>query len=282
MTGVEPVSDLSDSQVVALGGGKTLRAEAIVPTTAVERKNATKRSSARLRMALVDSKLVVPLLVAVAIQRQDCVFGDEEAPLKYLGNLFDQCQQVLFQYIDFLSSHLGIEQYTAILSDVQDLWEKYGIDAGIAFHIARPVLQLAVQKQDAAAKIALQENMERMKEEIKAARAAKLNKSASSATPDPVPSSAETPLQNATTTGPLDVVANGMNGTDDVKMEDVEFKLNVDVPAELLASASPAAQTEIPKASNGEMKKSPWHAALLPSIQVVQQKLPSSITDYLR
>lgn len=99
MSNIEPVSDLSDSQVVALGGGKTLQSEALHPTTATPKKAATARSTARLKLALTDSGLTVPLLVAVALQRQECVFGDDEAPLKYLGNLFDsvsvlQCGRV--------------------------------------------------------------------------------------------------------------------------------------------------------------------------------------------
>ena len=113
MTGIEPVSDLSDSQVVALGGGRTLQSEALNPTTATERKNVTKRSTTRLKLALSDSSLVVPLLIAVSLQRQECVFGDEDAPLKYLGNVFDQVRshfkrstqhhQPLFLYYLFFS-----------------------------------------------------------------------------------------------------------------------------------------------------------------------------------
>lgn len=178
MAGIEPVADLSDSQVIALGGGRTLQSEAINPTTAVEKKSATKRSTTRLKTALADSNLIVPLLVAVALQRQKCVYGDENAPLKYLGNLFDQvrgrrkgpwlgrsaglfadmthsssfltfqwlqCQQVLFQYFDFLLSHFTPEQLATMLPDLETLWAKYGIEANICFQILRPSLQKAIQ-----------------------------------------------------------------------------------------------------------------------------------------
>lgn len=95
MSGIEPVSDLSDSQVIALGGGPTLQSEALHPTTPEERKNQTKRSTLRLKTSLLDAQLVGPLLVAVAKARQECVLGLDDAPLKYLGNLFDQVCQVL-------------------------------------------------------------------------------------------------------------------------------------------------------------------------------------------
>lgn len=90
MAGIEPVSDLSDSQVVALGGGPTLQAEALHPTVIEERKNQTKRSTLRLKTSLLDAQLVGPLLVAVAKARQECILGLDDSPLRYLGNLFDQ------------------------------------------------------------------------------------------------------------------------------------------------------------------------------------------------
>lgn len=166
MSGIEPVSDLSDSQVVALGGGRTLQTEALNPTTLVERKGATKRSTARLKAALTDSNLVVPLLVAVALQRQDCIYGDEDAPLKYLGNLFDQSQQILFQYIDFLTYQFSRDEYNSLVPTLHDLWETCGIDATVSFHIVRPVLQAAILKSDPSRL----RDMDRLREEARASR----------------------------------------------------------------------------------------------------------------
>ena len=247
MTGVEPVSDLSDSQVVALGGGRTLQSEALNPTTAVEKKNATKRSSLRLKVALQDSSLAIPLLVAVAIQRQECVFGDEDAPLKYLGNLFDQCQQVLFQYLDFLSSNFGAEQFSKMVPSLQELWVQNGIDAGVAFQIVRPSLHLAIKNADVAAKAAQQENMNRLKEELKASREAKSTKTAS------------TEVDTEASDSPAVAAV-------DVKMEDVEEKPAV-VPA--VTYGTPTAAL-------------PWHNALASCVEVVQSQLPDSTQKLMR
>lgn len=166
MAGIEPVSDLSDSQVVALGGGPTLQAEALHPTIIEERRNQTKRSTLRLETSLLDARLVGPLLVAVAKARQECILGLDDSPLKYLANLFDQvsppsalvhfykisltqhslqCQQVLFQFHDFLLTNLRAEAYGKALPPLRDLWESYGLEPGIAFHVTRPALQLAIQ-----------------------------------------------------------------------------------------------------------------------------------------
>lgn len=247
MTGVEPVSDLSDSQVVALGGGRTLQSEALNPTTAVEKKNATKRSSLRLKVALQDSSLAIPLLVAVAIQRQECVFGDEDAPLKYLGNLFDQCQQVLFQYLDFLSSNFGAEQFSKMVPSLQELWVQNGIDAGVAFQIVRPSLHLAIKNADVAAKAAQQENMNRLKEELKASREAKSTKTASA--------EVDTEASDSPAVAAVDV-----------KMEDVEEKPAV-VPA--VTNGTPTAA-------------SPWHNALASCVEVVQSQLPDATQKLMR
>lgn len=246
MTGVEPVSDLSDSQVIALGGGKTLQSEAINPTTTIEKKNATKRSSLRLKIALQDSSLAIPLLIAVAIQRQECIFSDEDAPLKYLGNLFDQCQQVLFQYLDFLSSNFGLEQFSKMVPDLQELWVQHGIDAGVAFQIVRPSLHLAMQNADAAARTSQQENMLRLKEELKAARAAKLAKADFDTSKEASP--AELPAVEA-----------------DVKMEEVEPTLT--------AEGNNTAKEAVP---------TPWHPALVTCVQVVQSQLPASTQRLMR
>jgi len=199
MSGIEPVADLSDAQVTALGGGRTLQSEALNPTTAVEKRSATKRSTLRLKSALQESHLVVPLLIAVATQRQNCIHGDDNAPLKYLGNLFDSCQQVLFQYLEFLLSQYPPEQFADIMPPLSEVWGSYGLEPSIAFQIVRPGLQRAIQvssflgddcpksdgsclishctqKSDALSKA---ETEARLKTELKASREARLGASTS-------------------------------------------------------------------------------------------------------
>ncbi|MBW0462346.1 hypothetical protein O181_002061, partial [Austropuccinia psidii MF-1] len=149
MAGVEVLQDLSASQVVALGGSRTLRSEAISPTTLTGKKISFSKSSNRLMRALSDSGLTVPLLILIALQRQNAVLlSDENAHLKYLGVLADSCQQVLFQYIDFLRGQLAcrdISDYEKALPTIDEMWGKYHIDPSIIFQVWRPVLSAAVR-----------------------------------------------------------------------------------------------------------------------------------------
>ena len=93
MTGIEPFADLSDAQVLSLAGGRVLRSEVFYTT---EITQATKRLQAtmvvaakdRLTLALKRSKLAMPLLVNIALQRKACTAT--EAHLKSLGALYDQ------------------------------------------------------------------------------------------------------------------------------------------------------------------------------------------------
>jgi THO complex subunit 2 len=113
MAAVDPLANLSDNQVAAMGGGAVLRAEAVHPTVptvkppampgaevraaemAVEKRGVTGRSAARLAQSLRQDGLVLPLLVAVAQAREACVFTvpEEEAHMKHLSSLFDNVRR---------------------------------------------------------------------------------------------------------------------------------------------------------------------------------------------
>ena len=92
MAGIEPLPSLSDSQIIAMAGGPTLRIEAVASSTRGARLDpgeATYKGPQRLGKALLDSSLALPLLVQVAQQRQSCVYRAPDAHLKSLASLFD-------------------------------------------------------------------------------------------------------------------------------------------------------------------------------------------------
>lgn len=92
MAGIEPLPDLSDSQVLAMAGGPTLRVEAVASDTRGARLDPSDnglKSPQRLGKALLDSSLALPLLIQVAQQRQSCVFKAPDAHLKSLASLYD-------------------------------------------------------------------------------------------------------------------------------------------------------------------------------------------------
>mgnify|MGYP001584951714 FL=1 len=63
--------------------------------------------------------------------------------LKLTG--FCQCHAVLFQYIEFLRSAYEPDDLAAEVPTISDLMERWGIEAAVAFDIARPKLRAAMK-----------------------------------------------------------------------------------------------------------------------------------------
>jgi THO complex subunit 2 len=154
MSGIEPLANLSDSQIGALTGGRILSMEAMMMANAglatTTRMN-LRRSGARLMTTLQQSRMLLPLLVLIAQQRQACIHlvPVDEAHLKYLGNLFDTCQEILFQYVEFINTQLEPQQFAELVPTFDDLCRRFELEPAIASHIVRPRLSLAVQAVEA-------------------------------------------------------------------------------------------------------------------------------------
>ncbi|SPO29031.1 related to RLR1 - Subunit of the THO complex [Ustilago trichophora] len=95
MSGIEPLANLADAQIAALTGGRHLHMEAMMAA------NALTGSKERLPIAVLASSRASSraFAILVAQQRQACIHlvPESEAHLKYLGNLYDSCQEVLLQ-----------------------------------------------------------------------------------------------------------------------------------------------------------------------------------------
>jgi len=92
MSGIETMPTLSDTQILSMGGGPTLRIQAIggnIRGGQADPDDLILKGPGRLGAALLDSSLALPLLIQIAQQRQACVFNATEAPLKSLSGLFD-------------------------------------------------------------------------------------------------------------------------------------------------------------------------------------------------
>ena len=87
MAGIEPLEDLSVDQLEAHAGGETLKTSV---TDVLGIAKNTKRSSTRLREALVKHGLVVPLFLLIAQQRAACVYATDTPHLKVLSELYDK------------------------------------------------------------------------------------------------------------------------------------------------------------------------------------------------
>ncbi len=87
MGGIEAAEDMTSEQIDAMSGGELLRQEA---GSFSQIKN-TRKSSQRLKDALIDNSLAVPLCLLMAQQRNCVVYQEtEDSHLKLVGRLFDQ------------------------------------------------------------------------------------------------------------------------------------------------------------------------------------------------
>lgn len=60
-----------------------------------------RKSSQRLKEALVQLDLAVPLCLLMAQQKQYILYRIDDAHIKLLGKMYDLCQETLFQFGKF-------------------------------------------------------------------------------------------------------------------------------------------------------------------------------------
>lgn len=160
MTGIETIQAITDDRIEALMGGDLLRTEGAYFNQV---KN-TRKSSARLKDALMESGLAMPLCISIA-QVRDSLFFDqqEDNPLKLVGKLYDQCQETFVQYGVFLAMNLKIDDYMNFLPPLDKLMMDYKFDPDSAFFLARPMIFHKIQskflelKEAAAMEVTIEE-----------------------------------------------------------------------------------------------------------------------------
>ncbi|KAK3866040.1 hypothetical protein Pcinc_028398 [Petrolisthes cinctipes] len=136
MGGTDTLEDLTPDQLDAMCGGELLKREA----GWYQQERNTKRSSVRLKEALLDNHLAVPLLLLMAQQRSSVVYNQTESPhLKLVGKLYDQCQDTMVQFGSYLSQVVTIQELTDRLPTIGTLLSEYHINADVAFFLARPL-----------------------------------------------------------------------------------------------------------------------------------------------
>jgi len=136
MSGIEASEEMTNEQIDAMAGGDLLKQEA---SSFNQIKN-TRKSSQRLKDALIDNKLAVPICLLMAQQRNCVVYQEtEDSHLKLVGKLFDQCQDTLVQFGSFLASNLSVDDYAHRLPEMGELLTRYHVNSDLAFFLARPM-----------------------------------------------------------------------------------------------------------------------------------------------
>ncbi|XP_015904652.2 THO complex subunit 2 [Parasteatoda tepidariorum] len=144
MAGIEASEEMTLEQLEAMTGGELLRSEGGY----FNQLRNVKKSSQRLKEALLDQDLAIPLCLLMAQQRNCILFHEQEnSHIKLVGKLYDQCQDTLVQYGSFLASNLNMEDYASRLPPVSALLSEYNINADVAFFLSRPSLNHAINSK---------------------------------------------------------------------------------------------------------------------------------------
>ncbi|XP_063970178.1 THO complex subunit 2-like [Lytechinus pictus] len=144
MAGIEVTEEMTADQLEALAGGELLRAEGGYFTQV---RN-TKRSSQRLKEALLEDDLAVSMCMLMAQEKYRVVYKHEQGThLKLVGMLYDQCQDTLVQLGGFLSNLLSIEDYSKHFPDLVNMVTNYHITPESAFFLYRPMCTNNIQSK---------------------------------------------------------------------------------------------------------------------------------------
>jgi THO complex subunit 2 len=156
MSGIEVLSEVNDLQLEAMAGGDLLRQEAgyFNPIRNI------KKCANRLKEALADHGLILPLCILLSQQRDYIVYADqaerermqampasEKKHLKLIGSFYDQCQDSLVQFSQFLSSTLTTEEYIHIFPKIDELVNDLHVSPDVAFFLSRPMYAHHIQSK---------------------------------------------------------------------------------------------------------------------------------------
>uniref|UniRef100_A0A5K3FWX9 THO complex subunit 2 n=1 Tax=Mesocestoides corti TaxID=53468 RepID=A0A5K3FWX9_MESCO len=134
MTGLDPYEEMTDEQLEAASGGEILLQEG---GYYAQIRNA-RRNANRLKEALIENKVIMPLVFLMAQQRDAILYLDDpERHVKTAGRLYDQCQGTLVQFITFLSLQLSREEMQAQCFSIDQMMSEYFVPADTAFCLFR-------------------------------------------------------------------------------------------------------------------------------------------------
>lgn len=137
MAGIVGEANLSDVQIMGLYGSENLRAKIL--SQLGDKRYSSRDSAKRLAAALVNNNLAGQLLIQLGQERKMCMFRDEwsNAPIKVVGNMYDEINVVMNMYLDMLNSTLDFETWKKAIPTVDDLILKYHLDPQIAWSYTR-------------------------------------------------------------------------------------------------------------------------------------------------
>ncbi|XP_030637187.1 THO complex subunit 2 [Chanos chanos] len=144
MSGIEITDDMTSEQLEAMTGGDLLRAEGGY----FGQVRNMKKPSQRLKEALLEHDLALPLCLLMAQQRHGVVFSESQHKhLKLVGKLYDQCHDTLVQFGGFLASNLSTDDYVRRVPSIDVLCKLYHTPHDAAFFLSRPMYSHHIQSK---------------------------------------------------------------------------------------------------------------------------------------
>ncbi|WWC89783.1 uncharacterized protein L201_004709 [Kwoniella dendrophila CBS 6074] len=267
MSGIEPVPNdgVSETQLQAYGGGKEMVKEAFNATriqiapppepgtdkpkeVPVDKLKNIKKSLPRLVTALRDTKLAIPIWIALAQTRQAVVDKLSNTPIKAMNLVQDTCHTAFMQFGDFLVEQLSSQEQLAGSLSLEELVNEFGLEYGIAFQILRPRLNAEIERIKA-------EREADVKKRIEAERKLKDGRVNSPATEN-----------SALPATPPKAATPQLDG-DDVVMDEIN-------PEQLNGETMP-----VPK--NGGKAKPWWPPAMTATMRQAKNLLPDEVSSIL-
>ncbi|EEB05965.2 THO complex subunit Tho2 [Schizosaccharomyces japonicus yFS275] len=137
MSGMQPWTNLSDNQLLGAAGGKLMRHLSL--SLIYEKPSVIVDASSRLLQVLKANNLTGQLLILLAQKLRTCIYNVEEqhTHLKLIGNLYDDCSDVLFLLVEFLSFHCTPGEYASMIPKPADMLEKFHLDPPLMFFLYR-------------------------------------------------------------------------------------------------------------------------------------------------
>ncbi|WBW70712.1 THO complex subunit Tho2 [Schizosaccharomyces osmophilus] len=137
MTGLQPWTNLSDTQLQGAAGGPFLREISL--SLIYENKESLKKCFSCLFTTLRRNRLVTQLVILLAQKFSRSIYDvtDDNSHLKLVSALYDDCCDVLYLLMEFLSITCGKHEYYELLPSFDELVKEYHIQPHVAFFILR-------------------------------------------------------------------------------------------------------------------------------------------------
>ncbi|KAL8703355.1 MAG: hypothetical protein Q9201_003468 [Fulgogasparrea decipioides] len=258
MAGIVSDTNFNDRQVEAMGGGDLLQARTMLQL--LDRRHESRTTGKRLMRTLAEPKLAGQLLVAIAQERENCVYKlpDKDAPAKLLGNLFDEIHRVLTQYLDFMRTTSSVSDFDSLVPDVTSLIIEFGVEPGIAFWISRASISSAMADHDTKQPLRSKQSPVKELLEVEALKA-----------------DSRTPQQGQGSGSQRELSQNAMQvGEDNPDMDPKPELERSEVEMKDINQAEPISPGSAP-APGPTHTQQPWH----PVLQRIMDKLTSAFAD---